>query len=275
MMFFRYLLKIPVKKIMKKYRPLTIGVTGSFNKTSAAGAIYTIIRQLRGQVRLSSEIADYTKSIYLAVIGASANSRWWKVFWQALKLIFKEDKNYPGTLVLEVGAVKPGEIGELAEIIPFDIAVITGINPEQFGPFANRAELVKEELSILKHFEGQAKIVVLNGDDEELKKIKNQLKARVVTYGEAEDNDYQFTDKKIIEKNGSLGTIFKLHYRGRTVPVFLPGIFGLQVYACFAALAFAEALYSNILEAIDALYMYRPEPERTNLIAGIKEINLD
>lgn len=269
-MFFRYLLKILTKRIVKKYRPLAIGITGSFNKTSAAAAIYTIVKQRYDKVRLSQEMTDYQLSIFLAIVGLRKEINWLKLFYQAIRLIIKEDKNYPNILVLEIGATRFGEIAELVEIIPFDIGVITGILAEQLGHFGTLENLVKEKLSLVKYFEDQSKIAVLNGDEPALKGLKNQLKARVYTYGHLAENDYQLTDKRIIEKGGVFGTIFKLHYRGRTVPIFLPNIFGLQVEACFSALVFADVLYSNILEAIDALYLYRPTLGRTNLISGIK-----
>ena len=78
-------------------------------------------------------------------------------------------------------------------------------------------------------------------------------------------------EAKIVRQGEALGTAFKLHCEGKTVPVFLPSVFGFQqVYACLPALAVATVLNRPLMEIIDDLAKYRPLPGRTNLIAGIK-----
>ena len=99
------ILKTLATKILKKYRPLVIGITGSVGKTSTKEAIYAL---LRGNFMVRRNIKNYNNEIGvpLTIIGSkSGNSnifKWLGIFFKALKLIIKKDNDYPEMLVLEM-----------------------------------------------------------------------------------------------------------------------------------------------------------------------------
>ena len=269
-----FILKILSKAIIKKYRPLTIAITGSFGKTSTKEAIYTVLRSHQN-VRCSQENYNNEIGVPLTILGCETGGKslfkWLKVFLEGLKLIIDKDKDYPNILILEMGAEKIGDIKYLIKFVPVDVGVLTGIGPVHLEFFGSIENIIKEKLCLVSYFQDKTKIAILNADDAYLPKAKAQINGRVLTYGFDSQATYQAAEMKITQKNGISGTVFKLLTQGKAVPVFLPNIFGRQqVYACLPALLIADSLYANLLEAINDLYKYRPPKGRTNLIKGIK-----
>lgn len=269
-----FTLKILAKKVIGKYRPLTIAITGSFGKTSTKEAIYAVLRNQRN-VRCSQENYNNEIGVPLTILGCETGGKslikWLKVFGHGLKLIINKDKDYPNILILEMGAEKVGDIRYLTKFVPVDIGVITGIGPVHLEFFGSLENIIKEKFSLVSHFRDNTKIAVLNTDDVYLSKVKDLINGRVITYGFSNQATYQAVDIKITQKDGINGTIFKLLTQGKAVPVFLPNIFGRQqVYAVLPALTIADSLYGNLLETISDLNKYHPPKGRTNLIKGIK-----
>jgi UDP-N-acetylmuramoyl-tripeptide--D-alanyl-D-alanine ligase len=269
-------LKILAKLILKKYRPLIIGITGSVGKTSAKEAIYSVLKS-SGRVGRSRGNYNNEIGVPLTIIGSLSGGRsllgWLAVFLRALGLLIGKDKNYPEILILEMGAEKIGDLEYLTSFVPVDIGVITGIGGVHLEFFGSLENVAKEKLSLLRHFEDDGKVAVINLDDQRLKESRNNIKGKILTYGFDEGADFRAGDFKIVKKQNSFGGLFKLHYRENTIPVFLANVLGRQqVYASLAALAVATSLKVSLLEAVDDLTSgYNPPKGRTNLIKGIKD----
>src|SRR3989344_309382 len=269
-----YILKVLSHKVIRKYRPLTIAITGSFGKTSAKEAIGAVLKN-QGRVKKSEGNYNNEIGVPLTILGEKTAGRsifgWLNIFRRGLALLSRKDNDYPNILILEMGAEKPGDIRYLTKIAPLDIGVITGIGPVHLEFFGSLEKIIEEKISLVAHPSDDTKIPIINADDENLVRAKSRLKGRLFSYGFNEGADYQSGDFKITQKNGVWGTLFKLQTDGKTIPVFLPQSFGRQqVYAALAALTLAGAIYNNLLEAIGNLDDYRPPKGRTNLIAGIK-----
>jgi len=268
-----YILKSFSIKIIKKYRPFVIGITGSVGKTSAKEAIYTVIRK---NYRSRKNEKNYNNEIGvpLSIIGQETGGKspikWLKVFLSALRLIYRKDKDYPEMLVLEMAADKPGDIDYLTNFVPCDLGVLTAVSPVHLEFFGTMENIFLEKSKIITKLT-DAHIAALNGDDSQIKELKNQTSARTLTYGFLEGNDFQATEVKVNSKDGAVGMSFKLKYAGKVIPVFLPNILGQpQVASCLSAIAVGVALNINILEIIDDLRSYQAPKGRTNLIKGIK-----
>src|SRR5262245_43586124 len=117
----QYWLTVFAQRIVAKYRPLVIGITGSVGKTSTRHAIAAV---LSGKYRVREAIRNYNteSGIPLTIIGATGLDErtgmfagrlgWLGIFFKALYVLLVPHK-YPGVLVLEYGIQKPGDMNKL------------------------------------------------------------------------------------------------------------------------------------------------------------------
>lgn len=110
--------------------------------------------------------------------------------------------------------------------------------------------LLEKKVLIINYQEqfspGKIKFLVLNCDDENIRKIKKQESAKVLTFGFRADADFRATD--ISDNN------FKINYQGNIVPIWLENLSGKdQIHAALAAAAVGEILGLNLVEISEAL----------------------
>src|SRR3989338_3841434 len=96
--FLQYWLRILSKKIIKKYKPDVVGITGSVGKTTAKEAIAAVLEN-KFIVRRSTKNYNNEIGLPLAIIGIEKTPGksilgWVAAMLKAKKLIFKRDKNY-------------------------------------------------------------------------------------------------------------------------------------------------------------------------------------
>lgn len=264
-------------KVIKKYRPFIIGITGSVGKTSTKEAVYCVLKN-HFYCRQNEKNYNNEIGLPLTILGAKTGGhsffKWLAVLIKAVKLLATKKKNYPEMLVLEMGADKKGDLAYLLSIAPCDIGILTAVSPVHLEFFGSLQNVFSEKSQIITRLKkGQAAII--NGDDGKLKSLKNQTPARCLSYGLNLDNDLQAEEIHLAHRQNIIGTGFKLKFQGKTLPVFLPNILGRpQVYSVLAAVAAAHILKVDLLEAIDNLQRYCPPKGRTNLISGIKKTQL-
>jgi UDP-N-acetylmuramoyl-tripeptide--D-alanyl-D-alanine ligase len=268
------ILKLLAAAIIKKYRPLVIGITGSVGKTSTKEAIYTLLKR---QYKVRKNIKNYNNEIGvpLTIIGSETGNynlwRWLKIFIKALSLIINKDVEYPEVLVLEMGADKVGDIGYLVDFVPCDIGIVTAISEVHLEFFGSLENITKEKQKIVSHLKN-SHLAVLNADDPNVLNMRSVITAKILTFGFNQPADFQASDIKISMKNNQVGTSFKLKTQGKLLPVFLVNALGaMQVKAALAAITVASYLKINLLDAVEDLQAYQSPPGRTKLIKGIKK----
>lgn len=290
------LLAFFARKIIKKYQPEIVGVTGSLGKTSTTNAIFTAL-SFEYNVRQNMKNYNNEIGLPLTVINVKSGGKspfgWLKVFYKAIKLLIFRDAEYPEVLVLEMGADMKGDIDYLLKIAQPNIGILTTVSETHLKPTNPKA---KNETDWFKDIKGvlsekqkivtelpEAGVAILNYDDENVIGIKDKLKTKVITYGFSQMADVQagemlftgleqdFCETQYQWDCKVWGISFKVNYQGSSVPVFLPHSFGKQqVYAALAAIAVGIAKGMNLVDLSDALRQYRPAKGRMNLIAGLK-----
>jgi UDP-N-acetylmuramoyl-tripeptide--D-alanyl-D-alanine ligase len=136
-------------KINNLKRLKTIGITGSYGKTSAKDFLASIL-----SVRYRIVKTDLSQNTEIAV---------------ALKILRNVNSNTE-LFIVEMGAYKKGEIEAIARMVRPDIGIITGINEqhaELFGGIKNTAKAKYELINNLK----KNGIAILNTDSQHLKDV--------------------------------------------------------------------------------------------------------
>jgi len=267
------------KKILKKYQPKVVAVTGSVGKTSSREAIYSALSSgYPGQVGMARENYNNELGVPLAIIGAVSPGKsiigWCQVFCKACGLLWKRKKDYPKILILEMAADRPGDIDYLVKIAPPDVAVVTAVGPSHLEFFSSLETIAREKEKLVKATP-EAGLVILNRDDNIVAKMAGS--APILRYGFLQDgekiNPEQIlaSDIRLALSSESQGIMFKLNYRGATVPCRLPKIIGKhQVYAALVAIAVGLYFKLNLIKISDGLKNFEAPPGRMRLLSGIK-----
>ena len=269
------ILKFFAQKILAKYQPLVVGITGSIGKTSTKEAVSTVLSK---KYRLRRNVKNYNNEIGvpLTIIGAEAQGRsvfgWLSVFLKAAFLSATKDRNYPNVLVLEMGVDHPGDMDYLNDIVKCHIGVVTFVGPVHLEFFNTIEKVQKEKGKLIENLDRDG-FAILNYDNIKTREIKNISKVKTLTYGfdtkadvRAQEIIFSFDKGDVLQ-----GTSFKLSHNGSSVPVFLPGVLGGSVvYSSLAAAAVGITQGMNLIDISQALREYKPPRGRMNLMAGIK-----
>jgi len=272
------ILKSLAKAILAKYKPEVIGITGSVGKTGAKEAIY---RVLSPKFNARQSIKNYNNEIGvpLTVIGAlsplSSPLGWLKIFLTAVRLLLKKDPNYPKILILEMAADRPGDLDYLTDLANCKIGLITSIGDSHMENYKSLENIKEEKATLIRKLDKDG-WAVLNIDDDKIKSITKETKAKVFTY--AIDKEADLIGKEIRLKFPSVGSAekeaglsFKLINRGSFAPVFLSGIISKAgVYACLAGAAVGIIRGMNLVEISQALEKYKMPQGRMKFLPGIK-----
>jgi len=273
------LLRFFSKLVLNKYKPIIIGVTGSVGKTSTKEAIYHVLKTHFGENEVRRNKRNYNNEIGapLTIFGLEGGGRsvirWFFKFigiiWMSVFRI-----KYPGFLVLEMGADRPGDIKYLTDFIPLKIGVITALGdiPVHVEFFADPQQVAKEKRNLITSLNDNG-VAILNYDDESVRQMAEGIIAKVLTFGLKEKADVRATnyDLKIVSEEVVSELTFKLEFKGSSIPAKLINVLGVQhLYSALAATAVGIVFNINLVEIVEALKEFQPLPGRMRLIRGIK-----
>ncbi len=272
------IITLEARLVLRKYKPKIIAVTGNVGKTSTKDAIYSAIssqiRARKSEKSFNSEIG-----IPLTILGrpnAWANPYSWLInIFFGLKIIILKEK-YPATLILEVGADKPGDIARVSKWLKPDIVVVTkfGEVPVHIEYFESRQELINEK-SMLVKFMRDGGLLILCADDEESVAMRLCTKNNSETYGINEKADFTASNiiitynEQLDKRNLPSGLSFKVNFEGNSIPLNIQGVLGIShVYSALAAICVSVYLKLDILESAKSLELSKKAPGRMRLIDG-------
>lgn len=266
--------------VLLKYHPDVVGVTGSVGKTSAIGAIATV---LASTYSVGRPPKNYNNEIGLplAVLGATSGGRspsaWLRVIVRGLGLLVRRAP-YPKILVLELGADHPGDIAALVELVRPRVGVVTTVGSAHLEFFETLDAVVREKATLVARLPDHG-IAVLNADDPLVAEMRRRTHARVITYGFAPNADVRASNLAYLgpaagERVG-VGMRCTVNVGQETATLQLPKALGRHlVSTALSALAVGVAYELTLAEVVAALEAWEPPPGRMRVIAGIKGTTL-
>ncbi len=279
--FFKKIVERKLKKyaerILEKYNPDIIAITGSVGKTSTKEAIYGVLKN-HFEVRKSEKNYNNEIGVPLTLIGSDSGGKspfaWLGIFRKAKKII-RNKCEYPKIIILEMGADHPGDIEYLTSFIKPKIAIVTHVGHSHVEYFKTQKNIAREKGRLIENTRKDG-YAVLNFDDPYVLSMAKRTKANVLTYGFSEGSDLRASEVRAGEesKNG-IGISFKLAYDKSNVPVILPNILGEHfIYAVLCAIAVSKIYEINIVDTISELKNFEPLPGRMKLLKGIKNTKI-
>jgi len=270
-------LRFMARRVLRKYRPLVIGITGSVGKSLTKEAIALVVSRAyftrKAEGNYNNEIG-----IPLTIIGAKSGGGsffcWVVIFCKWLWMMFIPVR-YPEVLVLEMGIDRPGDMDYLLSFVPVNIGVVTGVSASHLAFFGSVGNIAKEKGKLMASLPEDG-FAILNADDKRAEKMQEKTKAKTITYGFGSeaglrvDNLLFHREAKRVE-----GFSFKLNYNGKTIPVRLPKLVARHhIAAALAGAGVAVALRMNLVEIAEALENFEPLPGRLRLLLGREGIIL-
>lgn len=186
-----------------------------------------------------------------------------------LSVLSHEDED---VLVLEMGMRGLGQIAELAEIAPPDIAVITNIGESHLELLGSRASIAQAKGELLLGMKNGG-VAILNCDDDFYNYLVPLARGPVTSVGQHREADFRIQNPRPIS-DGCYG--FQLYSGLDTFDVVSPWPGAHNVYNAALAIAAASALGIDIESAIAALRLCGVGDKRLNLFtlpSGIQIID--
>jgi UDP-N-acetylmuramoyl-tripeptide--D-alanyl-D-alanine ligase len=174
-----------------------------------------------------------------------------------------------------MGADKPKDIEYLLDFVKHKVGVITTVGeiPVHVEFFESPERVAEEKKTLVKKLSKEG-IAVLNYDDERVRKMANDIDAKILTYGLDERADIRATnyELKILSDKENISELnFKLDFKGSSVPAKLINVLGVQhLYSALAATAVGIIFNLNLVEISEAIKTIQPLPGRMQLLKGIK-----
>lgn len=225
-----------------RFKPLTIGVTGSLAKTSTKEQIAEMLaeryRVLRNRANENNEIG--------------------------LPLTLLRMAPHDDVAVLEMGMYEPGDIAQLAQLARPKIGVVTavrGAHLERAGSI-DAIERGKRELVEALPRGGTA---ILNADDPRVRRMADHAPegVAVAMYGFADDADVRATDLESLARDGMR---FTLIAESTTADVTIPALGRHSVHNALAAAAVGVAAGIEMPTIVRGLARPFSVPHRSTLI---------
>lgn len=262
------LLAFFARRIVAKYKPQIIGITGSVGKTSTRAAVFAVVSQKYRAYTPPKNLNDKI-GLPLAIIGMDTPGRslwgWIKVFTKA-KMLWLLPLKYPEVLVLEYGIDRVGEMDSLLVVAKPHISILTSIGLSHYEFFQDTETIEREKGKILEILTS-SDTAIINADNDLALQQQGKSKAPVVTYGKAGTVHTTNIEETLSEK---ASTTLHIATPSREFTAQVSAVGSVHVSSCLAAVAVAEALNIETDLVVKGLATYRPVPGRLNVIGGLK-----
>ena len=242
-----------LRKIAKAYREKFdipfVGISGSVGKTSTKEIIASVLAE---HFHTHKTQGNFNNALGVPIT------------------LFALEQTHTAA-VIEMGISDFGEMSVLAEMAQPSIAVLTNVGKCHLENLKDLEGVMKAKTEMLRYLE-EGGTVVLNGDDENLRKAEIPEGAKVIYYGLGENNDIFATD---IKSDNESFTDFTVHTADGTFKARINSLGNHMVQNALAAVGVARTLGLSEKEIIDGLENYRTIGGRANIIKTEKLTVID
>lgn len=222
----------------KKFNIPVIGLTGSVGKTTSKGMIYSVVKRKFNTLRTAGNLNNE--------IGVPKT------------LFGLTEKNEAA--VIEMGMNHFNEISRLSKTVEPTVAAITNVGTAHIENLGSREGILKAKLEILDGMKKGSPLII-NGDNDMLKTVKND-DFKVVRFGiESDDLDMRAVDIESDEK----GSTFKAVCGEEKTKVFVPAVGLHNVYNALCAMCVGKTLGYTLEEAAEGIKDFEPEGMRQKI----------
>lgn len=273
------LLGILARAVVRKYRPKVVAITGSVGKTTTRAACVAVL-SASFRVRGSAKNYNNELGVPISILGCDAPGhsifKWVSVFLKGMWLLVVNDPLFPQVLVLEMGADHPGDIPYLMSIAPPDVGVVTAVSAAH-TEFFNSVDGVLAEKKNLVTLLSDDKFAVINADDENLRKIVEEISASKSSFGFSSAATIRAEENSVVygEDGKPSGMHAEVRVDGSEFGVLIPRALGRPVvYAALAAIAVGRAMDLGFDEIQAGLAAFEPPAGRLRILEGIKRTTI-
>jgi UDP-N-acetylmuramoyl-tripeptide--D-alanyl-D-alanine ligase len=269
------LITAEAKVVLRRHRPIIIGITGNVGKTSTKDAIYVAIKNSLS-TRKSEKSFNSDIGVPITVLGLkngwNNSFLWIKNIIDGFYIAFFS-KEYPAVLVLEMGIDRPKDMEKMVAWVKPDIAVLTRLPavPVHVEYFSGPEAVIEEKMKLVSALKPEG-TCIYNHDDEIIQSQLPDILARTIGYSRYLPSDYTAGKDRILYQDGQpIGVECTISHEGTAYPLVIKDTLGTQhAYACTAAVAVADVLGVPLSEAVLALQDLETPPGRMRIIKGIK-----
>lgn len=269
------LLEKVASRLIKKYNPVIICITGSVGKTSAKDAIASCLGA-SFRVRKTPKNLNNEFGVPISIIGGF---KFKEGFWPLLgivmngfkQLIFSHD--FPDILVIEVGAGKVGEVKRVSSWLKPDILVVTNLPdvPSHLGVFGSKEKIIQEKKYLGEVMDHEGKLFI-EGTEKNIDLFTDGFKGKIIEFNSR--NTEERINYSIIYKDtegfdfpAGIRTVINIY--GKKTTVDFLGFLGVQnIKALVVAKLVAQELGCEPSKIIEGLKKYIPEAGRLRILPG-------
>jgi UDP-N-acetylmuramyl pentapeptide synthase len=261
------------KKVLAKYKPKVVAITGSVGKTSTKDGVFTVL-SASAYARKSEKSFNSELGVPLTILGLptawSSLFGWVENIIEGLHLLVKKE-TYPEWLVLEVGADRPGDISSLAWLSPH-VVIFTRFPdvPVHVEFFPTPADVIAEKRELKKALRPNGTLIV-NHDDMAMREEAITEGQRVISYGFTPGAVVFADDYRVLYNEKSpIGVSCTVHFQNSAFPLTLEGALGRHhLYPLLAGIAVAVSEGTIFERAVEATKAHIPPPGRMRILPGI------
>ncbi len=192
--FFRHRFIKDAKRILRSVPSLrTVGITGSFGKTSTK---FILARILQEKYNLT-----YTPASFNTPMGV-------------VRTVREQLKSSDSLFICEMGAKNIGDIKEICNIVYPDVAVITSVGPQHLETFKSIENVAKTKFELADAVSAKKGKIYANFDSQPVRDYAAKYE-NVVSYGTSDDCDIYVFDIQC----GRFGAQFTVRYGDVQIPL--------------------------------------------------------
>ncbi len=238
---------VAARRRLNDSQPTVIGITGSYGKTTTKYVVATILRE-RFDVLM-------TPHSYNTLMGVT-------------RTINEELRDTHRIFVVEMGAYRPGDIRDLAELVRPTIGILTAIGPQHLERFGSIDRIEATKYELVEALPGDG-IAVFNADDPRCARLADRTTAvRALRYGLGAEKDQLRVWAEGVE-TGPDGSSFSIvtpeggQVKARTQLLGRHNVLNVLAGACVAL-----EMGMSLEEIAAGIAKLEPAPHRLQRIAG-------